>query len=181
MATKTQIENQLSSLGCNHTLPHLRAAAFILLHVNPAAFNRLEMHGEARISEHRTQSLTELVEAIDPMLWVDMAKTVCDRLGGDIHTTAGEALRSFMNVFPKHVPTWVPISIFLLLAIPKDSNKAGESLRRQAMESIKVRAKEARIHRVCDHVRHAALAIYSRAEPAEIAHAYLTVFQRAYQ
>lgn len=181
MATKTQIEDQLLSLGCPHKLQHLRAAAFILLHINPAAFNRLEMRGEARISDVRKKTPAELVAALDPLLWVDMAKTVCDRIGKDIHAAAGDSLRAFMDVFPKHVPTWVPVAIFLLLAIPREAGAVGEALRRRAMESVKLRIKEEGVRRVRDSVRHAALEIYTSPKPAEIAKAYVVVFQASYK
>jgi hypothetical protein len=139
------------------------------------------MRGEARISDVRKKTPADLIAVLEPLLWVDMAKTVCDRLGKEIHSGAGPSLRAFMDVFPSHVPTWVPVAIFLLLAIPREAGADGEALRRRAMESVKLRVKEEGIRRVRDSVRHAALKIYTNPEAAEIAKAYVVVFQTTYK
>lgn len=178
MATKTQIEEQLRRLGCKHTLQFLWSAAFILLHVNPAAFDRMEATSEARIADQRKQTARELVAGLNPRLWVDTAAIVCERFGDSIYAKAdGSALRSFMDSFPPHVPKWVPVSIFLLLAIPKDAGPDGEALRKSAMESIKARALEEGIKRVPDSVRRAALSVYEGVDHSDIARAYIAVFK----
>ena len=177
MSTESEITHQLNELGCTHKLSYYHSAAFILLHVNPKIFEYVEQLSGASISQLRQMDAKVLISKLNPDLWVEMGKILCEKYKQEIEERAPPLLKNFLDGIGKDVQPWVPVCLSLALAIPKEDKEKPCDVETNLVEAIKKKASEAGMPIISDENRRCVYTTYTTASNEQIVEVYMFLFK----